>query len=213
MRDSVNIYLIRHGTTYGNSLARYIGVTDEPLLDGEPERLKGLAAAYRQAGLIPEEAAHIWVSPLMRCRQTASAFYPDAEQHIVSDLRECDFGKFENKNYKEMDGDPDYQKWVDSNATLPFPGGESVEGFTARTVSGLRQAAEEMLRTAPDAGEMVLFVHGGSIMSIMSSALKSDKAYYEWHVQNAEGYRAVLDVPSFLAGETHFLSQADRIRI
>ena len=220
MMDSVNICLIRHGTTYGNSLARYIGVTDEPLLAGEPERLGVLAASYRQDGLIPEEAAHIWVSPLIRCRQTAAAFYPEAEQHCVSNLRECDFGKFENKNYREMDGDPDYQRWVDSNATLPFPGGESVEGFTARTVAGFRQAAEEMLRMSgglsaegrvSSSGSMVLFVHGGSIMSIMSACLESDRAYYEWHVQNAEGYRAVLDVSAFLAGQEHFLSQPERI--
>ena len=31
--------------------------------------------------------------------------YPDMKQIIVQDFRECDFGKFEGKNYKELTGD------------------------------------------------------------------------------------------------------------
>ena len=142
-KDTAILYMIRHGMTFGNSLSRYIGTTDEPVLDTELARLTALAEKYRETGQLPEQAASLWVSPLLRCRQTAGIFYPDAAQRIVAELRECDFGRFENKNYKEMDGDPEYQAWIDSNGTLPFPGGESVEGFTARTVRGLRQAVEE----------------------------------------------------------------------
>ena len=197
--NMIPVYVIRHGMTYGNSLSRYIGVTDEPLMEGEADRLLALAERYRQAGLIPEKANALWVSPLTRCRQTAAVFYPDAVQHCTEDLRECHFGKFENKNYRELDGDPDYQAWIDSNATLPFPGGESVEGFTARTVNGFRQAAGEALQAGMT--EILLFVHGGSIMSLLSACSESDRQYYEWHVQNAEGYRAMLDVQAFLDGE------------
>ena len=205
----VNLYVIRHGMTYGNSLARYIGVTDEPLMEGEEVRLRTTAALYRETGQIPDRAEALWVSPLLRCRQTAAVFYPEAEQHCTADLRECHFGKFENRNYREMDGDPDYQAWIDSNATLPFPGGESVEGFTARTVNGFRRAVEEALRE--ELTEILLFVHGGSIMSLMSECSDSDRKYYEWHVQNAEGYRASLDVQAFLAGEKVCLREPVKI--
>lgn len=208
-KDTAILYMIRHGMTFGNSLSRYIGTTDEPVLDTEPARLTALAEKYRETGQLPEQAASLWVSPLLRCRQTAGIFYPDAAQRTVAELRECDFGRFENKNYKEMDGDPEYQAWIDSNGTLPFPGGESVEGFTARTVRGLRQAVEEA--QAAGLREILLFVHGGSIMSILSACHASERAYYEWHVQNAEGYRAEVDLEAFRRGEDCFLLRPEKI--
>ena len=52
-------------------------------------------------------------------------------------LKECDFGDFENKNYKELSGNPDYQAWIDSGGALPFPGGEDPEGFRNRCRGGL----------------------------------------------------------------------------
>ena len=36
----MKIYLIRHGKTPGNQLQRYIGITDEPVLEEDQERLK-----------------------------------------------------------------------------------------------------------------------------------------------------------------------------
>ena len=36
----MKIYLIRHGKTPGNQLNRYIGITDEPVLEEDQEQLK-----------------------------------------------------------------------------------------------------------------------------------------------------------------------------
>ena len=36
----MRIYLIRHGKTPGNQLNRYIGITDEPVLEEDQEQLK-----------------------------------------------------------------------------------------------------------------------------------------------------------------------------
>lgn len=57
------------------------------------------------------------------------SFFQEKGFHIIEELSECDFGEFENKNYKELSGNQDYQRWIDSNGTLPFPGGESREAF------------------------------------------------------------------------------------
>ena len=119
----MKIYLIRHGKTPGNQLQRYIGITDEPVLEEDQERLK--TQNY-------PNAEKLFVSPLLRCRQTAACIYPRQEQQVIQNLRECDFGRFENKNWKEMTGDAEYQAWVDSNATLPFPGGEDPQEFRDR---------------------------------------------------------------------------------
>ena len=123
----MRIYLIRHGKTPGNQLNRYIGITDEPVLEEDQEQLK--KQNY-------PKAERLFVSPLLRCRQTAACIYPGQEQQVIQNLRECDFGRFENKNWKEMTGDAEYQAWVDSNATLPFPGGEDPQKFRDRACQG-----------------------------------------------------------------------------
>ena len=51
----------------------------------------------------------IYVSPLKRCVQTAAILFPEEPVHIIEELSECDFGEFENKNYKELDGNANYQ--------------------------------------------------------------------------------------------------------
>lgn len=124
----MRIYLIRHGKTPGNQLNRYIGITDEPVLEEDQEQLK--KQNY-------PKAERLFVSPLLRCRQTAACIYPGQEQQVIQNLRECDFGRFENKNWKEMTGDAEYQAWVDSNATLPFPGGEDPQEFRDRACPGI----------------------------------------------------------------------------
>ena len=83
----MKIYLIRHGKTPGNQLQRYIGITDEPVLEEDQERLK--TQNY-------PNAEKLFVSPLLRCRQTAACIYPRQEQQVIQNLRECDFGRFEN---------------------------------------------------------------------------------------------------------------------
>ena len=42
----MRIYLIRHGKTPGNQLNRYIGITDEPVLEEDQEQLKKKADFY-----------------------------------------------------------------------------------------------------------------------------------------------------------------------
>ena len=42
----MRIYLIRHGKTPGNQLNRYIGITDEPVLEEDQEQLKKDAYIY-----------------------------------------------------------------------------------------------------------------------------------------------------------------------
>ena len=125
--------------TEGNSHQRYIGVTDEPLCEEGRKLLEKFTYPAVQA---------LFVSPLKRCRETASILFPKGEQRIVPLLAECDFGEFENKNYKELSDNPHYQKWIDSNGTLPFPGGESKEECADRNLKGF----DEVLKACRDEG-------------------------------------------------------------
>lgn len=181
------IVLLRHSKTYGNTLGRYIGSrTDEPLCEEGMELLK--YRAYPQVD-------KIYTSPMKRCIETAQLIWGGIPEHMirVPELRECDFGDFENKNYKELDGNPDYQAWIDSNGTLPFPNGESMEAFMARCQKAFEQIVEEVkrLEKADRKGaslRIAIVAHGGTIMSILERYGYPQKQYFDYQVKNGCGY-------------------------
>ena len=189
----MKIYLIRHGKTPGNQLQRYIGITDEPVLEEEQERLK--TQNY-------PNAEKLFVSPLLRCRQTAACIYPRQEQQVIQNLRECDFGRFENKNWKEMTGDAEYQAWVDSNAALPFPGGEDPMEFRKRCVCGFEQMMEKMIKEKRK--KIAFVVHGGTIMSVMEAFDPEKKEFYHWQVKNGKGFHFQIEEEKWQQGKRQF---------
>ena len=186
------LILIRHGKTAGNLLGRYIGSrTDEPLCD---EGREGLAGKQ-----LPE-VERLYVSPMKRCVETAEILWPGFDRkkmQKVTDLRECDFGDFENKNYKELSGNGDYQAWIDSNGTLPFPNGESMDAFKSRCLEAFARIVEEVSGAEQEwiaSGKTGRFragivVHGGTIMAIMEQYGYPKAAYFDYQVKNGCGYR------------------------
>lgn len=173
----LEIRLVRHGKTAGNRMGRYIGTTDEPLCEEGVVRL-------REKSMDPPEI--IYASPLKRCLETAEILWPGVPVIKVADFRECDFGEFENKNYKELSGNPAYQAWIDSNGTLPFPGGEAPAEFKARVQRTFRHTIEEAKRAGYQ--KIALVVHGGTIMAIMEKWGTPPGEYYRWQVENGEGF-------------------------
>lgn len=173
----MKVILIRHGATNGNLEKRYIGVTDEPLCDiGKERLLKNVNKG------IYKDVSEVYTSPMKRCIQTAQIIYPGKKAIVVKEFKECDFGTFEGKNYKELSGDAYYQRWIDSNATLPFPGGEDGRAFRKRCTS----AFISVIKKIKDIDSIAIVVHGGTIMSILSELYGGD--YYDYHCDNAEGY-------------------------
>lgn len=173
----MKINLIRHGATAGNLEKRYIGRTNEPLC---PEGISDLKASY-----LPSPGTLI-CSPMKRCLETGRILYPDVQPLIFPELRECDFGSFEGKNYMELTGDPYYQKWIDSGGALPFPGGESPAEFRTRCCSGVLRAVAEN----PSAESLTFIVHGGTIMAVMERFAVPRRGYYDWQCANGKGYSA-----------------------
>ena len=178
----IKLWLIRHGMTEGNKKARYIGVTDEPLCPEGIEVLHKMDYPGLDA---------VYVSPLKRCVQTAAILFPEEPVQIIEELSECDFGELENKNYKELDGNADYQAWVDSNGMLPFPGGESREEAKRRNLTGFDKAVTRCIRRG--ISQAALVIHGGTIMNIMEEYAQIPRSFYEWHVKNGGGYEVELD--------------------
>ena len=85
---------------------------------------------------------------------------------------------------------------MDSGGTLAFPNGESRKEFCKRSIGGFERAltqALELNRAMPDKEiQIVFFVHGGTIMAIMSHYCDMD--YYDYQVKNGCGYSCEVAV-------------------
>ncbi len=181
----MKLFLIRHGMTKGNLESRYIGTTDEPLCAEGIAKIQSNKEKHRY----PKQIQCLAVSPMIRCRETAELIFPGIKQDIVADFRETDFGLFENKNYKELSGTWEYEQWLGSNGTLPFPNGESREDFSRRCSRAFESLKNDWMERGVETGALV--VHGGTIMAILSHQIPSD--FYTWQVKNGDGFCLILE--------------------
>lgn len=187
------IFLIRHSKTKGNLEGRYIGSrTDEELCD------EGITLAKEKGKEILEactdidkaDSVQIYTSPMKRCVSTAQLIFPEKELITIPELKEIDFGDFENKNYVELNGRDDYQRWIDSGGRMDYPNGEGLTCFINRSMCGFRKVIFQL--EADEKESTVIVCHGGNIMAIMSELGIGD--YFDFQVKNMEGYRLVVDV-------------------
>ena len=181
----MKLRFIRHGSTASNELKRYLGTTDEVLSE------KGIAAIrQRKAEGEYPPADLVASSPMRRCLQTAELIYGSRAFILIEEWREIDFGSFECKNYIGLQDNPDYQEWIDSQGKLPFPEGESREAFVERGIAGFRNFCRQIQNRNPQPETVSLILHGGTIMSILSSF--SGEEYYSFQCKNGEGYSCEL---------------------
>lgn len=187
--NQVEMVWIRHGATRSNKEYRYLGKTDEGLSEEGMEELK----RAKERNCYPK-VDYVFCSPMKRCLETAEILYPAKEVVVIPDWEEMDFGVFEGKNYIDLQGEEYYQVWIDSNAVLPFPGGEGREEFIDRCKEGFYKMLDYlflwMIKGQNLKIQIGLIVHGGTIMSLFSSF--SDGEYFDYSVANGGGYFCVL---------------------
>ena len=236
------ILLVRHGMTQGNKEHRYVGTTDEGLLPESVEQLHDMqefwckhAFMKDKTGVLydreksepvgnpaanPCEACEknvadnltVYVSPYLRAKQTADILFPGAKQVEIAEFAECRFGAFEYKNYAELNGNPDYQCFIDSGGTTAFPGGESKAEFTDRVMRGFEkvfvdvESREEQKRLRCDISSriemahtslsdtIIIVAHGGTIMALLDQLSEPHKDYFDWQVKPGEGVAGILSV-------------------
>lgn len=217
--NQIELWLIRHGETKSNEEHRYLGIRDEELSETGRQNLQQKANKYnlhlindiRTEKTKDSGVEFVFSSPMKRCLESAGILFraekgndfsescygdrgrdiqPSArELTIIPEWREMDFGDFEGKNYQELSGNPDYQAWIDSNGTLPFPNGESREEFAARSIRGFYRMMGMIKEENPYLVAAV--VHGGTIMALLSSLYGGD--YFDFQVPNGEGYSCIVD--------------------
>lgn len=171
----IRMLFIRHGATAGNLEKRYIGRTDEPLCEKGVTQIKALRSRQWK----PDK---IFVSPMLRTKQTAELLFPDVPQTAVNDFREMDFGMFEGKTAAELSAVAEYRTWVDGLCLGSIPLGESTADFKARCC----KAFEELLSAMPEDSTAAFVVHGGVIMAILEAYARPQRSFYDYHLGNGD---------------------------
>ena len=176
----MQVYLFRHGQTAGNAEGKYLGITDEPLCTLGIETAKA-------AGSDPS-VQEVIVTPLRRTQMTAAILFPNAVQHVCPGLREMDFGTFENRSAREMYDDADFRYWVEQTRCMgPCPHGEARMVFQHRVCAAFRREVEKAQKDGRE--RLYIVAHGGTIMSVMSRFAVPKADYFDWRLNNCQGYR------------------------
>lgn len=209
----INLTLIRHGKTPSNREHRYLGVTEEALSGEGRKQLEILAEKD-----ILKKPWLLFISPMLRCQESAGILFPGREAYPIEEWREMNFGAYEGKNYEDLKNDSYYQKWIDSNGTLPFPEGESQQEYIKRCHRGLltatkiieekiaREVAENQM-TESQPQNITAVVHGGTIMALLH--ILAGGNYFDYQVKNGGGYCCKLR----LCGEEWKLDSLEEITI
>ena len=226
----INLTLIRHGKTPSNREHRYLGVTEEALSGEGRKQLEILAEKD-----ILKKPWLLFISPMLRCQESAGILFPGRKAYPIEEWREMNFGAYEGKNYEDLKNDSYYQKWIDSNGTLPFPEGESQQEYIKRCHRGLLTATkiieEKIAREVADTAKtssaneitelrepekqiaesqprnIIAVVHGGTIMALLH--ILAGGNYFDYQVKNGGGYCCKLR----LCGEEWKLDSLEEISI
>lgn len=205
----INLTLIRHGKTPSNREHRYLGVTEEALSGEGRKQLEILA----EKGILKKPWL-LFISPMLRCQESAGILFPGREAYPIEEWREMNFGTYEGKNYEDLKNDSYYQKWIDSNGTLPFPEGESQQEYIKRCHRGLLTATKiiqkeiaENQMTESQPRNITAVVHGGTIMALLH--ILAGGNYFDYQVKNGGGYCCKLR----LCGEEWKLDSLEEITI
>lgn len=205
----INLTLIRHGKTPSNREHRYLGVTEEALSGEGRKQLEILAEKD-----ILKKTWLLFISPMLRCQESAGILFPGRKAYPIEEWREMNFGAYEGKNYEDLKNDSYYQKWIDSNGTLPFPEGESQQEYIKRCHRGLLTATKiiqkeiaENQMTESQPRNITAVVHGGTIMALLH--ILAGGNYFDYQVKNGGGYCCKLR----LCGEEWKLDSLEEITI
>ena len=189
----MNIWLLRHGATVYNDERRYQGRLDAPL---SPQGLSALRRADFAPGVV-------YVSPMLRARQTAAVLFPEAQLVEVPGLREMDFGTFEGRSAQELVDDPAYRAWVEDGCAGQTPGGESKAVFSDRVCGAFTALVGAALNT--EKSQLVILAHGGTQMAALERYALPRRDYFQWLSPLGGGF--ILDASPWWAAHALRLVQ------
>lgn len=180
------IHLIRNGMTKANTEGLYCGVTDVPLSDEGERELYSILEEYSYPYV-----DRVYVSPLCRARDTASVLYPENDQIIVQNLKDADFGVFENRSLDELKTDKEFQRFIAPKSNYVPKSVEPPKDFFERCASAFTEIVDEMLRDGIHTAAIV--THAAVIGNILSALAYPKAAPYDWQCDCGFGYTVLID--------------------
>ena len=181
--NTLYIYLIRHAMTEFNAQKKYMGYTDESVIQEKLEDYEVLRAILKK-----ETIDTIYSSDLIRCQQTTSYLFNGQSFKLDRRLREISFGDWEGKTYEQLKHIPAYCNWLSNWETESIPNGEDGSQFRKRVMQFLQ---ENILVEKNFGKRLVIVSHGGVIRHIVS-ALCDNLDYWDVHVEF--GKAIVMDI-------------------
>jgi len=161
------LYLLRHGETAANG--RLVGATDLPVADNAYRQLEQTGERLRK-----QQISMLFCSPMLRCRQSAESIRLGCDPVIDKDLREIDFGHWEDKSFSEIAASwpEEVAAWSNWSEQFTFPGGENIGDFLIRL-----QRVQERIRHC-EAENVLLVTHGGVIRHLLCLYLNLPSSNY-----------------------------------
>lgn len=178
----MEIVLVRHSITASNLERRFTGLSDIPIIE------EGAALSREISPTLPK-VDKVYVSPLLRCRQTAELLWPNGEEMVVvDDLREMDFGPFEGLTHEDLKDNPNYLQWLkDGDFTEGLGGGEPIAKVVTRMVAAVGKIIEDAKQNGYQ--RVGIMTHGGTIMALMTTVgAPKRNSFYDWKPQNSSGW-------------------------
>ena len=166
------LFLVRHGITDYNSSRKFLGHTDAELsAEGfwQVEKLRDRMAK--------EKIDAIYSSDLKRAMSSAEVISDRHEAEIIScpELREINYGETECLTFEEIRKQyPELAEAINKfSPDLSFPGGESLQGFIARTLKFL----DRLKLHAPEQ-KILIVSHGGPMRTLLCDLLGVGQTYW-----------------------------------
>ena len=179
MVDTLAIALFRHGLTEANKRHAYLGWSDSKLCPNEGKKLCPPGSAYEI----------LFSSDLGRCLETAKLVFPFMQPFILPDLREINFGCWEQMTYEELKEDAVYRRWLSDPLTERPPEGEAFSEFTARVDRGFEAAIKTTFQS--NAKRAAIITHGGVIRFLLTKWAPEKKGFWDWKIEYGQGYELI----------------------
>ena len=183
------LLLVRHGETELKSSLRYWGYTDVKLSTlgiKQAGRLRDLLAA--------EKIGAIYSSNLKRASATAEIIASRHNTKVITcaELRELNFGEIEGLTFDEVaQRHPEVAKsWIEGDAELKYPGGESLTEFLER----LTHFARHLMTLAPEETALIVS-HSGSLRLLICHLLGIGPQHW-WRFRLDFGSLSILETNS-----------------
>lgn len=154
------IYLVRH-TTPLNAKGLCYGFSD---IDVNEHFLQEAEAVQKK---LPISLQNIYCSPLIRCKKLAQYLFNNRPLNFEDDLREMNFGAWENKLWNDIA----YQEskyWMDDFVHASTPNGESYKMLYNRVVPLFEKHIKNHLQG------FLWVTHSGVIRSVLCKITNTD---------------------------------------